>query len=538
VAAGAGNGTLFETDYTEWPLAAIPSQVTAGAGGDVWLSLPGRAVRMNFNPVAGKFDMSEIPFKQIDPSLPANSRVVSSRDGLTIFFASPDSPRALAWAKGTRRTAWLDLAKYTVGDRVISSRPQRIVMGPDDRVWLTQTGAHGVTEIHPDPASQAIATELHPVLTGKTPPGPHGIAIGPDGCMWFTLTTGNQIARIGPEGRDFQQFDLPPGTRPVELVCGHDGRLFFTLEGRNAIGSIRARKPLREGEFSAQELRDLEAIAADAAGVRTETPVPTAGTMAESKADSKAGADPWAGPVYRPRPARVKPATQAQRWAAHMELERLAEERREARLAEEPEPAEAGEARAEAKDEAGAAASGAKAGAAKAEARDEAGAAASGAEAAAARAEAKDAAGSGIRAAGAAAPAAPPRPAGTMRLWEENVYLTRGAVRHAGRRHGRHARKPAGQFAEAYWSHEALERLIAEGLLESGAIGKVQARRNLELDRGASFFTRCRHQEVVGAYYDRAGARVATRSFEVCTLRTWHDGVEIQVVKTAYPVPD
>lgn len=504
VVAGAATGTLFETDCANFPLASTPNQVTAGTAGEVWLSLPGRALQMNFDRAPGKFDHTPYVFKDLDPAIADNSRVVPSRDGNTIFFASPDSPRVFAWRKGAPKTAWLDLYTHKAAQRVIPSKPQRIVMGPDDRVWITQTGVHGVTEIYPDPGGAAMATELHPVTTGKLMPGPHGIAIGPDAKMWFTATTGGHIGRIGPEGKGFQLFELPPGIEPLEIVRAHDGRLFFTMAGRNAIGSIRAEVRPATRERRIEDRSDREAITR--APERAERKADSAPAEPEASAGAAAeGQDGWAGELYRPKPGRIKPATQAQRWQAHLELEQLAEQRRQARQAEEQQ-------------------------------RERAGAAASAADAE--REEPVELEEFKEPKADSPAPSGPPRREPVLRLWEEKVYLTGGAVRHIQWRHGKPSRKPDSQFAAAYWSREALEQLIADGMLESGAIGKELSRRNPELDRSASFFTRCRRKEVVGVCHTRAGARVETRSFEVCTLRCWKDGVEVNVVKTAYPVLD
>ena len=72
VFARTATGTLFQCDYAEFPIAAAPSQVTAGADGDVWLSLPGKALQLNFGQVAGKFNHKEYPFFAFAPDLPAD----------------------------------------------------------------------------------------------------------------------------------------------------------------------------------------------------------------------------------------------------------------------------------------------------------------------------------------------------------------------------------------------------------------------------------------------------------------------------------
>ena len=112
-------------------------------------------------------------------------------------------------------------------------------------------------------------------------------------------------------------------------------------------------------------------------------------------------------------------------------------------------------------------------------------------------------------------------------LRANRVTLTPERLAAIRNKHGFDRRPDKSQFAETVSGLEALADLIARGLDESGAIGRI---RSHTVD--GSYKTLCRHPGV-GYCYDGAGW-VATDWFVVVTTRTM-DGAG-DLVKTAYPV--
>lgn len=190
----------------------------------------------------------------------------------------------------------------------------------------------------------------------------------------------------------------------------------------------------------------------------------------------------WRNPTFKPRPARKKKLSQAQAQALHGERMRRAMERQEAR-------------------------------------REEA--------AAAARQGSQATALPAAEEAKTRVPAI--AEAGNPSLAELGVYATPEDLRHIwnGHAHGRNPGKS--QFAPEYSTQDALEALLAKGLAESGAIGRI-------VDQRGRCHTKCR-EPGVGRYHNH-GDLVPTDHFLVVTMpyeNTHLGGTEHGLI-TAYPV--
>jgi streptogramin lyase len=82
-----------------------------------------------------------------------------------------------------------------------------------------------------------VVTEFSAGIT----PGarPLGIVTGPDGNLWFTESGLDRIGRITPAGvvTEFS-VGITPGSQPSEITIGADGNLWFTEQGGGRIGRI------------------------------------------------------------------------------------------------------------------------------------------------------------------------------------------------------------------------------------------------------------------------------------------------------------
>lgn len=124
-------------------------------------------------------------------------------------------------------------------------RPRDITAGPDGRMWFTLEnperdpaqnpyGDQGTGFIAAIDSAGAV-TEY--AVTGANS-RPVGVVTGPDGNVWFTQYGGNKIGRITPSG-EITEFPLAtPSSSPHDIVTGPDGNLWFTQWGGNRLGRI------------------------------------------------------------------------------------------------------------------------------------------------------------------------------------------------------------------------------------------------------------------------------------------------------------
>jgi hypothetical protein len=88
-----------------------------------------------------------------------------------------------------------------------SSRPFNITAGPDDALWFTDFGTNSIGRITTGGAITEIVIPTNGSLTPDFPSSflPKQITVGPDGRIWFTESAADEIGRIG----------LTPGASPL-----------------------------------------------------------------------------------------------------------------------------------------------------------------------------------------------------------------------------------------------------------------------------------------------------------------------------------
>jgi streptogramin lyase len=113
------------------------------------------------------------------------------------------------------------------------SKPLRIALGPDGKVWFTEVGTSKIGKI----GTSGTVTEYSLPSGSK----PWGIAAGPDGKLWFTDSGTSKIGRISTSGV-VEEFPVAAGTTPYGISADPSGgRMWFTdCSGGNShsIGSI------------------------------------------------------------------------------------------------------------------------------------------------------------------------------------------------------------------------------------------------------------------------------------------------------------
>ena len=74
-----------------------------------------------------------------------------------------------------------------------------------------------------------------PVPTPKFARDP---AVAPDGNIYIAVMNGNKLARFDPASKNFDEWELPPGTRPHGLVVDEKGTIWMTGHGNGTLLEI------------------------------------------------------------------------------------------------------------------------------------------------------------------------------------------------------------------------------------------------------------------------------------------------------------
>lgn len=191
-----------------FPPSAQPRQVTAGPGGDLWVTL------------------------QADPGYLAR---VTPQGSVTLFDAPDSDRKPEGLAVGPDGNLWLTMTAGYIGRMSpqgvttrfggLSGSPQEIVTGPDGNLWFTQHGGARGAIARITPAG--VLTEF----TAGLPLGsaPQAIAAGPDGALWFTIPNLGLIGRATLSGAiTTYATGIAGGGTPWDIVTGPDGHLWFT----------------------------------------------------------------------------------------------------------------------------------------------------------------------------------------------------------------------------------------------------------------------------------------------------------------------
>ena len=213
-----------------------PLQVLSGPWGDPWLCADQSAARLVYHP--GPEPFKPYACKAPNDAIGRSFRVALDRDGTWAYFVPLGQNQVFCYPIEPHPTGPL---AYSRRERPVGLtfpegvRSGRLVPGFDHRMWMISNGLEGIGEID---VQNRPCRLYHLEARNGRPVEPHWITAGPDQAMWFTERAGERIGRIDGKG-GIQHFPLPPGWRPLEIVAGTDGCMLFTLEGRNAIGSIR-----------------------------------------------------------------------------------------------------------------------------------------------------------------------------------------------------------------------------------------------------------------------------------------------------------
>jgi streptogramin lyase len=221
-----------------------PGWIVAGPDGNLWFTDPDVRSEPPL-PAIGRITPSGT-ITEFSAGLSSGSRLHASPDSIV---AGPDGNVWFTeWVRPAigRITPSGTITEFSAG---LNGSPESIVVGPDGNLWFTEEGRlPAIGRITPSGTITEFSACLHTGRLGNA----LSITRGPDGNLWFTNNTRSigagvgvglgppsAIGRITPSGK-ITEFSagLQFFSRPLAIVAGPDGNLWFTDFDESAIGRI------------------------------------------------------------------------------------------------------------------------------------------------------------------------------------------------------------------------------------------------------------------------------------------------------------
>lgn len=124
---------------------------------------------------------------------------------------------------GFLRTDARDITLYDVSQS--GSRPYGLVVGADDRPWVTLFGTNRLATVEDG--------EVEEIELPRADARPRRIAITDDGMVWYVDYAGGYLGRYDPEAGAIEEWRAPAGdsSRPYAMTSDAQGRLWFVETG-------------------------------------------------------------------------------------------------------------------------------------------------------------------------------------------------------------------------------------------------------------------------------------------------------------------
>lgn len=162
---------------------------------------------------------------------PTGSRALS-RDDVFVYVVDTDRERLRVIDSASERT----VAEVPVG-----RAPERVAVGPDDTVYVTNRGSRSVSVIR-----KGRWTEAARVTAGIEPVA---LAVSRDGGTLFVLNSSSMTASdvgtltaVDTRSLDVK-WDVPVGTEPRDLTLLEDGDALISLQRRGEAVRVDLEKP-------------------------------------------------------------------------------------------------------------------------------------------------------------------------------------------------------------------------------------------------------------------------------------------------------
>ena len=117
--------------------------------------------------------------------------------------------------------------------------PHDPAVAPDGSIWYTAQRASTVGRFDPKTGQFKEFSSITPNA------GPHGLQPDKDGNIWFTGNSAGLIGRVDAKTGKVTEYKMPnPKAKdPHTIAFLRDGRLFFTVQAGNFIGTLDPSKP-------------------------------------------------------------------------------------------------------------------------------------------------------------------------------------------------------------------------------------------------------------------------------------------------------
>jgi virginiamycin B lyase len=223
------NGVM--TEYNVPTANSAPQYLTSTPDGNVWFTERyGRKIG-RISDAGGAIAEFAIPGVGANPTAIATV-------GSTVWFASADSSATARLGKISSTGTITELPRAATRTTITG-----IVGGPDGNLWVTEVSPYwgdGIAKVN----TAGWGTFTNYMLPNHSA-GPQSITVGPDNKLWFTESSGDKIGAISTTGM-LTEYALPTGSHPQQIVSGSDGALWFTETGSNKIGRMTVTGQLTE----------------------------------------------------------------------------------------------------------------------------------------------------------------------------------------------------------------------------------------------------------------------------------------------------
>jgi len=117
--------------------------------------------------------------------------------------------------------------------------PHDPAVAPDGSIWYTGQRANVIGRF--DPKTQEFKEHTLPTANS----GPHGLQADKAGNIWYTGNAAGLIGKVDPTTGKITEYKMPNAKArdPHTIAILPDGRLFFTVQAGNFIGTLDPRAP-------------------------------------------------------------------------------------------------------------------------------------------------------------------------------------------------------------------------------------------------------------------------------------------------------
>src|SRR5581483_2203258 len=222
---GNGNGTIGELD----PATGRVTEHRVPGGGDPHtIVVDGRGV-LWFTIQSGQ---------RIGRLEPATGRITEYRTRGNPYGIAVDRSGVVWFCQfGGDRLGRLDPESGRITELALpaGSRPRRMAVAPDGRLWVTLYGTGKLLEV--DPAAQRVVKE-HPLPAGPGG-GPYAVTVDGAGIVWANEIQTDTVVRLDPRTGALRVVALPSkGVGIRKMVVDASGRLWYMGSHNGRLGVI------------------------------------------------------------------------------------------------------------------------------------------------------------------------------------------------------------------------------------------------------------------------------------------------------------